>query len=228
MYESKSFTGRLNQLLQESDLTREEFAKRCQVSGSALTNYLNGSRTPDAAKIKPICEEFSVSADWLLGLSDVRNPSAELKGVVDFTGLSEDAVNKIVSLSSKRKTISHLIEANAFGKLVENYSIFIDLLEKLKQKGAMELPAYEMTDDGKVVLNADGAIQHFNRNVSIAMGHICDDDYYTVLNRLDVKERVDMDKLDRKAIEKEIKSIESEMSYLADNKRFYEDILHTL
>ncbi len=131
MYKENSITGRLNQLYQESKLTREEFAKRCKISTSALTNYLKGSRTPDAAKLPCICEEFEVSADWLLGLSDVRMPSAEMRAVSEYINLPEDTVLHIKNYDAKMlNAFIRFIEHEAFDRLIETYGDFLDILIK--------------------------------------------------------------------------------------------------
>ena len=201
MYESNSFTGRLNKLLQDSNLTREEFAKRCQVSGSALTNYLNGSRTPDAAKLKPICEEFSVSADWLLGLSDVRMPSTDLKAVVEYTGLSEAAINIIVKLSQQKElsnAFSNMIEKPEFPELIEKYYKYLELAKKIRERNSHVYEFYkgtinietgetkvtktaEIKEDGNVELNMYDALFYCMDQTASTMKTICDEELYQTM-----------------------------------------------
>ena len=73
MYDSDSFTGRLNQLFFESRVTMQKFAEKCGVSRAAMQNYLNGGRAkPDAKIVSKICKACSVTSDWLLGLSEVK------------------------------------------------------------------------------------------------------------------------------------------------------------
>jgi len=72
---------RKNQVLSErlKDLrgmqTQAEFSKFIGISRPTVGFYENGSRLPDALKLKQIAEKCCVSADWLLGLTD--NPHRE-------------------------------------------------------------------------------------------------------------------------------------------------------
>ena len=178
MYEENSITGRLNQLYQESKLTREEFAKRCEISTSALTNYLKGSRTPDAAKLPHICEEFKVSADWLLGLSDIRNPSAELKGVVDYTGLSEKVIKRITDnddLGEYINEINHFIEIPYFRDFIQEYKLFLTMLQRYDID---EENHYEENEDGKIVLSKCASVRFIMRSLERFLADITNEDYY--------------------------------------------------
>ncbi len=179
MYDENSFAGRLNKLYQESGLTREEFAKRCGgISVSAMTNYLNGSRTPDAVKLPAICQEFSVSADWLLGLSDVRKPSAELKGVVDFTGLSEEVIKRITNkddLGEFINEINHLIEIPDFLGFIKEYRQYLTMLQRYD---IVEKNNYEENEDGKIVLSKSASVHFIMRNLERCLADITYEDYY--------------------------------------------------
>lgn len=188
MYEKDSITGRLNQLYQESKLTREEFAKRCEISTSALTNYLKGSRTPDAIKLPHICEEFNVSADWLLGLSDVRKPSAELKGVVEFTGLSESAINKIVMMAKAdeqiKKVLSRAIESSRFDEFIYRLYIYMMHVDNLKESDFDDENKNVDWEFGKVSLYATEATGYFKQGVKDAVGKLCNDLYIQAFQQI--------------------------------------------
>lgn len=91
---------RLNLLYGESRLTQSDFAKLCGVSASALKNYLNGDRPFPTTNVIKLCKQLSISSDWLLGLSDVRQPSADLRGVCEYTGLSEESAKLLVTMKN--------------------------------------------------------------------------------------------------------------------------------
>ena len=90
------FRERLNQLLTDSGKTIVAFAEFLGTSRQSLGYYLNGERVPDALMVKQICERCNVSADWLLGLSDVQKCDTDLQAVCEYTGLSENAINNIL------------------------------------------------------------------------------------------------------------------------------------
>lgn len=89
------FRERLNQLLTDSGKTIVGFAKFLGTTRQSLGYYLNGERVPDALMVKQICERCNISADWLLGLSDVKKPDADIQAVCEYTGLSEASISKL-------------------------------------------------------------------------------------------------------------------------------------
>ena len=77
--------------------------------------------------VKQFCERCNVSADWLLGLSDVKKPTADLRAVSEYTKLSEKAINGLKELSD-RNTISVLDQILASKQTL---SVFQVLLVKI-------------------------------------------------------------------------------------------------
>lgn len=126
-------TRRLKKVLMESGLTIEEFAKQCKVSRSAMKNYLDG-RLPQSDQLINICKACNVSADWLLGLSDVKSTSADISTVVKTLGITEEAVNTIIDLYGKERgpSLSRLIEHESFLLLVNDYTDFLRCLDCVK------------------------------------------------------------------------------------------------
>ena len=103
------------------------FAEFLGTSRQSLGYYLNGERIPDAAMIKKICERCEVSADWLLGLSDVKTPSTDIQAIALRTGLSEKAIKTLeryktskLEINNKLYSINELLSSN-YGNEVLNY-----------------------------------------------------------------------------------------------------------
>jgi len=71
------FKDRLIQLRKENNMSREELANKLNLSYSAISKYETGIRTPDDDIKKKIAEYFNVSLDYLMGVSDIRNPYKE-------------------------------------------------------------------------------------------------------------------------------------------------------
>lgn len=65
------FSIRLNLLLQENGISKYQLAKDSGISKSVLSDYCNGKVQPTAEVIVIIAKYFDVSADYLLGLSDI-------------------------------------------------------------------------------------------------------------------------------------------------------------
>ena len=68
-----TYAQRIRELRQNNGLTQPHFADRIGTTKNQISKYeLNKEPIPVKHIIK-ICEEFNISADWLLGLSDEIN-----------------------------------------------------------------------------------------------------------------------------------------------------------
>lgn len=91
------FSERLKQVVEikkkYSKKSQNQIAKDLGISTGALSNYLAASAEPKIVFCAVASEYFEVSADWLLGLSDVQKLDADLKAVCEYTGLTEQSVD---------------------------------------------------------------------------------------------------------------------------------------
>lgn len=71
------FGERLLELRKEHDLTQGDIGKSLGLSLSAIGKYEQGLRTPNPDVICAVAKRFGVSTDYLLGMTDERNPSCE-------------------------------------------------------------------------------------------------------------------------------------------------------
>jgi transcriptional regulator with XRE-family HTH domain len=91
------FRERLNVLMRRAGVTRSAFAQSIGIDRSALTQLLSGqsTRLPRVDTLQRISERYSVSLDWLLGLSQDETLTAELKPALEIaeaTGASNDTL----------------------------------------------------------------------------------------------------------------------------------------
>lgn len=84
------FCDRLCEL--QGKKTIAAFAAFLGLSRPTVNFYLNGDRVPDALTLRQIAERCNVSSDWLLGLSDVKDPDGTLQQVCRYTGLNAQSV----------------------------------------------------------------------------------------------------------------------------------------
>ena len=99
--ENTAFTRRFRDLIQPGE-THEAFAKKIGVERNTITQYFNGNRIPTSAILFQICKNCNVSADWLLGLSDVKSPDANAKAACEYTGLSEKAIEYLHEVRTEK------------------------------------------------------------------------------------------------------------------------------
>lgn len=101
---NKPFPKNLRTLMDRNKITQQELADALGVQRQTISYYWDGSSSPNWEGIANIAKFFSVSADWLLGLTDVPSPDANMRSACAFTGLSETAVQNIQRETSQAST----------------------------------------------------------------------------------------------------------------------------
>lgn len=65
------FASRLTYLLYKSDMSQADFARKANISDTAVSLYISSRRkTPQAETLRRIAVALGVSADYLIGLTD--------------------------------------------------------------------------------------------------------------------------------------------------------------
>ena len=68
------FAQRLKETRIANHLTQEKLAARLDYGYTAIANYESGRNEPSISDFVRLCEALNASADYLLGLSDIRRP----------------------------------------------------------------------------------------------------------------------------------------------------------
>lgn len=100
----------LKELRTAEGLTQAQLAKEFLTTQDNISRLEKG-KAFDCDIICSISKFFGVSADYLLGLSDVQSTDTTVKGVCDFTGLSEKAVKSLNSLNCEEKNCLKIINS---------------------------------------------------------------------------------------------------------------------
>lgn len=100
------------------------------ISRPTINFWYNGERTPDAENLKVLSESFHVSVDYLLGLTEPNNSTTNemMSAVCEYTGLSNTAVERLVSLKKKRDSRAYTDLLNCLLSDVD-LEYFLGLLE---------------------------------------------------------------------------------------------------
>lgn len=77
---------RINNLCKENHVTIKKLSEDLGLSDSLIRKW-RATTTPSIDKVRLIAEYFGVSTDYLIGLSDVREPAEKLMGDEDFVSL---------------------------------------------------------------------------------------------------------------------------------------------
>lgn len=94
--EKGAFPTRLRTLMKERKVTQKELADAVDMRPQTISLYTQGQSAPDINCLKKMAEYFSVSADWLLGLSEERSTDEDIKRICKATRLDEDLVEYFV------------------------------------------------------------------------------------------------------------------------------------
>ncbi len=74
------------------ELTQEQFARVLGISRPTVCLYERGERIPDAEMLRDIAEKCEVSADYLVGLTDVKHRNPNIRDSCDLLGIPENVV----------------------------------------------------------------------------------------------------------------------------------------
>ena len=123
--------------------------------------------------------------DHLLGR--MRERTHDNKTACELTGLSENAINKITNSELNHptaRTLSRMIESSRFENLITTYRVFLEFLSKLKASDLDDRRPWFELNDKNVILGTNEAINHFKQEVSLAMIHICEDNYFQSVSQI--------------------------------------------
>lgn len=66
------FAERLGQLMKERKTTQQALSDKIGITRQSFSNYINAKRSPDIEILKGVADYFKVSADYLLGITDIK------------------------------------------------------------------------------------------------------------------------------------------------------------
>lgn len=108
------FPTALRRLMAERKTTQDVLAQVLGVKNrQSVTGYINGNTLPNSDKIVALAEFFGVSADYLLGLSDIKTDNTELIGVCEHTGLSDETEELRTEVEIIKEALAVIVHALA-------------------------------------------------------------------------------------------------------------------
>lgn len=95
----------IRRLRTEKGLTQRELAKLLGISPSTIGMYEQNRREPDLTSIENMSKLFDVTADYLLGISDIKNNPLKTKQVGDGLNTeNQEELKKYADLLMLRQT----------------------------------------------------------------------------------------------------------------------------
>ena len=117
--------------------TLDELADEFGAARQTVAHWFSGASTPNIEVLVKMAQFYNVSADYLLGLSDTVSVDVNVKAAMEYTGLSEEAVEWLhigladfecdgdVGLDEQTKkenwaVVSELIQDKAFSRMIHH------------------------------------------------------------------------------------------------------------
>lgn len=172
-----SLKGGLKKARKKMRFTQNDLAERMNVTLKTVMNWEQGISTPDLKTMFELAEVLDCDLDYLTGR--LQESTHDIHFVHEFTGLSEEAIKRIRNPELDHpyaKTLSRMIETDRFDNLITTYKIFLNFLEKIETEDLERVNDYQIGND-QVILGRNEAANHFKQEVSLAMIHLCEDNY---------------------------------------------------
>lgn len=84
--------SRIRALIADSGATQNQIAKEIGVTRQSISQYCDGSTVPNADKLLKLAQYFSVSADYLLGITNAKTIDKDVQFICEYTGLNESVI----------------------------------------------------------------------------------------------------------------------------------------
>ena len=101
-FDNANFGTKIVNLRKEKGFPQAKLAKLTGVTQQTLSRYEKGERQASLDFVACAAKVFGVSADYLLGLSDVKSIKQDIKMACKVTGLSEKAIEQLQFFYSLR------------------------------------------------------------------------------------------------------------------------------
>ena len=130
----ENFNARIKSLRENGGLSHSQMASIFDKSEGAIRAWETGRAKPDVDTLIKIANYFHVTADYLLGRTDYKNPGN--KSTMDTLGLSEAAINSIRSLDGH--AVLKKLSSEDHRKLIDVLSQFIENKEIMQFLGYVQ------------------------------------------------------------------------------------------
>lgn len=95
---TKAFAERLSDLVQakkNQGLSHDEISREIGVSSGVLSEWMSDNKTASIENLGKLSRYFSVTSDYLLGLSEAKTADKDVQIACKTTGLSADAIESL-------------------------------------------------------------------------------------------------------------------------------------
>ena len=108
------FACKFNELLSDKNIEQAQFADDNKMSKSVISDYRHGKTEPKISALRIVADYFKVSADYMLGISNVKSRKESEQKISATIGLDEEAQKQLGIL--KDNELSKMIINKMFAK----------------------------------------------------------------------------------------------------------------
>ncbi len=96
----EEFGKRITELRESSGNSQEEICVKLGVTQQTLSRYEKGQRQASLDFVVKASRYFNVSADYLLGITDVKSTNKDIQYIHKYTGLNENSISTLKFFNS--------------------------------------------------------------------------------------------------------------------------------
>lgn len=93
--QNKTFLARFTEQHNKKERTLEELGVEFGASRQTVANWFSGESMPSIDALVKMAKFYNVSADYLLGLSNTVSVDVNVKAAMEYTGLTEEAIERL-------------------------------------------------------------------------------------------------------------------------------------
>ena len=108
---------RLVQLREARGVSQQTLADALEITRQSLSLYEKAERTINAELLAKVARYFSVTSDYLLGLSDAQSVDPDVQTAQKVTGLSDSSVRLLMDDENNKEAVELLLQSPAFAEL---------------------------------------------------------------------------------------------------------------
>ena len=131
-----AFARRICECLDDKGLNQSDLVRGTKIGKASINAYVKVEQTPNIQQLVKIAKFFNVSTDYMLGLTDFKNPKEDYKTVNKITGLDDEVISILNECNKSGfgrnliSTINFLIkQENPFSKeLTDNHTQIISMI----------------------------------------------------------------------------------------------------
>lgn len=147
------FSERLKEL--RGKKTLQEVSDAIGITRVAMGYYEKGERKPDIEMLYRIADFYKVSADYLIGITDVKTTNIETKAIAKNIGLSENAINVLsdennIGSTHVLKCIDILICDMRYRMEGKNYRPFLEVFSSYMRFIGDKKKVYALKQNGDI------------------------------------------------------------------------------